>query len=695
MSGCTEKVKMMLVLDESVRYVKGVGEAKAKSLEKLGITSLRSLVTYFPRSYEDRTAFKRIGELEPGEDVCVKAMVAARPVLSFVRKGMELVRLRAVDETGTLSITYFNQKYVRDQLVAGRTYVFYGRIGGTRSRPEMTNPVFEPDTGKLSVTGRIMPLYRLTAGVSQGLMAKVMAAGLKLCADALPDALPEEVRTEYELAQARFAYENIHFPDSAVHLEIARRRLVFEELYVLTCALARLRGSRRKEKSAPVAADALSGFTQTLPFALTGAQKRALSECAGDMSGRTPMSRLVQGDVGSGKTVVAAGCCWLCAKAGKQAAVMAPTEILARQHYATFSKLLEPLGVRVGLLTGGQTAAARRETLKRTEAGEVDVLVGTHALLSEGVTFRNLALAVVDEQHRFGVQQRSRLTEKGESPHVLVMSATPIPRTLALMIYGDLDVSVIDELPPGRKPVKTFAVNETMHERVYAFIRRQVEQGRQAYIVCPAVGDETLADDGRKAAVRYAQTLQEQKFPDLRVALVHGRMKPKEKESVMAAFAAGDIQILVATTVIEVGVDVPNASVMVVENADRFGLSQLHQLRGRVGRGSHESFCILFEGAGGETAKQRLEALCRTNDGFEIAEEDLKLRGPGDFFGDRQHGLPELKIADFAENMDILYVAQAAAQKTLAADPQLTAPEHRPLACAVEEMLTVSGGTMN
>ena len=686
----------MAELHTDVRYIKGVGEVKAKALAKLGVTDLASLVTDFPRAYEDRTVFKTIRALVPGESVCVRAMVAARPTLHFIRKGMEIVHVRLVDESGSIQATYFNQKYVRDQLQPGESYVFYGRVGGTVLKPELTNPIFEPERETLRVTGRIMPLYRLTAGVSQGLMHRVMAAGLEACGDVLPDALPEPVRCAHKLAQARYAYANIHFPADEKALSVARRRLIFEELFVLTCALARLRGGRRREKSVPVDAARLDAFLRALPFTLTGAQLRALTACAGDMAAAEPMSRLVQGDVGCGKTVVAAGCCWLCAQGGKQAAVLAPTELLARQHYDTFSSLLAPLGVRVGLLTGGLPAARRRAVRRQAAAGELDVLVGTHALLTEETAFSALALAVADEQHRFGVEQRTRLTEKGLRPHLLVMSATPIPRTLALMIYGELDVSVIDELPPGRRPVETFAVGEQLRARVYAFIRKQVEQGRQAYIVCPAVGDETAeTDDGMKKAVQYAQDLRDQVFSDLSVALVHGKMKPKEKEKAMAAFAGGQAQILVATTVIEVGVDVPNAAVMVVENADRFGLSQLHQLRGRVGRGSHQSYCILFEGAGGETARQRLAALCKTNDGFKIAEEDLKLRGPGDFFGARQHGLPELKIADFAENMDVLHAARQAAQETLAADPLLQRPENRALDAAVERMLQANGGTLN
>jgi len=684
----------MADLDTNIQYITGVGPARAKLFLKLGVQTLRDLVSYFPRAYEDRSVYKRIHDLTPGETVCVRATVASAPVLSHIRRGLDIVRTRVVDEAGSMPVAFFNQPYVRSALIPGKSYVFYGKVGGTLIAPEMTNPVFEPE-GADAITGRIMPVYPLTAGLSQNVLVKCVSQGLKLCGDTLPDMLPESVRRACALAQARFAYENIHFPADYGDLAVARKRLVFEELFVLSCAMASLRSSIDRKSGERFPEKDAEDFFRLLPFSPTDAQRRAVSEAFSDMRSGRPMSRLVQGDVGSGKTVVAAACCWYAAVSGKQAAFMAPTEILARQHYKTLSALLEPAGVRVTLLIGGMAAKARREALAELSDGRCGVAVGTHALLSEGVEFQSLALVVADEQHRFGVRQRAALSEKGVSPHTLVMSATPIPRTLALIIYGDLDVSVIDELPPGRSPVRTYAVGEGMRPRINAFIRRLVGEGRQVYIVCPAIEAPDGSDDGLKAAREYAERLKTAVFPDLSVALVHGRMKAKEKEAAMAAFISGEASILVSTTVIEVGVDVPNAALMVVENADRFGLSQLHQLRGRVGRGEHQSYCVLFEGAGGETAIERLKVLCSTNDGFKIAEEDLRLRGPGDFFGKRQHGLPQLRVADIAADMDTLKDAREAAGRVMAEDPELKKPENAALSAAVRRLLEENMDTLN
>ncbi len=678
-----------------VRYIKGVGEARAKQLDKLGIRTLRDLICYFPRAYEDRTVIKTVSELEPGETVCVRAVAAFPPRLSHIRRGLDIVKLRAVDEAASMDVTFFNQSYIRDSIRQGETYIFYGKVGGTRLRPEMTNPIFEPENGARSSTGRIVPIYRLSAGISQKLLSKAIRSGLELCGDELPDTLPPTVREEYGLAQARYAYENIHFPEDVPALELSRRRLIFEELFVLAASMQKLRAKRGSEKHHPIRKNDIRPFIEALPFRLTGAQERAIEEVTADMSGEIRMNRLVQGDVGSGKTVVAAAACWYAWRSGGQSAFMAPTEILAEQHYRSLSALLEPFGIRVALLTGGMPAKRRREVGDAIALGSADVVIGTHALISEAVHFRDLALVVTDEQHRFGVDQRAALSDKGESPHVLVMSATPIPRTLALIIYGDLDVSVIDELPPGRQQVDTFAVGETMRERIYAFMRRLVGEGRQVYVVCPSVEPGEEAEDGMHSAVEYEKELREKVFPDLRIGLVHGRMKPKEKDRVMLSFAAGEIDILVATTVIEVGVDVPNAALMVVENADRFGLSQLHQLRGRVGRGQHKSYCVLFEGSGGEVSSQRLKIMCETNDGFRIAEEDLTMRGPGDFFGSRQHGLPEMHIADLTSDISVLYDAQKAAAKVLSGDPELKKAENQRLRNRITELFTLNESTMN
>ena len=558
----------------------------------------------------------------------------------------------------------------------------------------MTNPIVEVE-GRQLLTGRIIPIYPLTAGVSQGLLYKAEAQGLEACRHLLSDCLPDAVRQAHSLCHSGFAYENIHFPASPEALELARRRLVFEELFLLSCGLQMLR-SRRRDVAGPAcrAAD-MEKFYKTLPFSLTNAQRKAIGEAVADMTSGRPMNRLCQGDVGSGKTMVAAACVWFAAQSGWQSALMAPTEILARQHYENLSPLFEKFGLRCALLTGSTKAKERRETLAALAAGEIDLCIGTHALLTEDVSYARLGLVITDEQHRFGVDQRSALSRKGSSPHLLVLSATPIPRTLALIIYGDLDVSVIDELPPGRQPVDTFVVGEKYRLRLNAFIRKQVAEGHQVFVICPLVGEEDDLPDERKAVTAYARQLREKTFPDLRVSLLHGRMKAGEKEKVMAAFAAGESDILVSTTVVEVGVDVPNATLMVVENADRFGLSQLHQLRGRVGRGKAQSYCVLLSDTQNPDTRRRLKALAATNDGFRIAEEDLKLRGPGDFFGSRQHGLPTLKAADLSCDMPLLAEARDAAQTLMAADPRLTAPEHAVLRRRIQALFDLNEGTLN
>lgn len=682
-------------LDTKVQYIKGVGEQRAKAFEKLGVTTLRDLVMNYPRAYEDRRECRSISELQFGQMCCVSATVAAPARLSRIRKGLDITKAVVVDDAGRMTVTFFNQSYVGRNLIPGESYIFYGRVAGKLGAPEMVNPVFERESSPPGVTRRIVPIYRMTAGLSQGRIAAAVRAGLDACGDLLPEQLPRAVREKYKLAQTRFAYENIHFPRNLESLELARRRLIFQELFVLSCTLSFMRSRQMEKDGRVITPPDMGRFYAALPFTLTGAQSRAIDEILSDMSSGRPMSRLVQGDVGSGKTMVAAAAAYAVAMNGRQAAFMAPTEILAEQHYKSLGELLAPLGIRVGLLTAGMGAKARRETQEQLRSGEVGLVIGTHALISQSVEFSDLALIIADEQHRFGVQQRAALTDKGDTPHVLVMSATPIPRTLALIVYGDLDVSVINELPPGRQKVDTFLVGESMRQRIYNFIRRLVGEGRQVFIVCPAVEETEEQPDGLKSVKEYARELQEKIFPDLRVALVHGKLRAKEKNEVMGSFAAGDIDILVATTVIEVGVDVPNAALMVVENADRFGLSQLHQLRGRVGRGQHKSYCVLFEGAGGDTATQRLRALCRTNDGFKLAEADLAIRGPGDFFGSRQSGLPDMQIASFISDMEMLKTAQTAATELLAADPELSLPENAVLRESVDRLLEKNKGTMN
>ncbi len=657
-------------LNTDVRYIKGVGEQRAKALAKLNIRTLWDLISYFPRAYEDRREMKKIAQLQPDETACVRAMVAAPPTLRRVRRGMELVKLRAVDETGTLDVTFFNQPYRKDGLTAGETYVFFGKAEGNLLRRAMVNPVVEQE-GRGEITGRIVPVYPLTAGVSQTLLMRAVEQGLTACRDLLTDPIPDSIRQAYQLCQMGYAYHQVHFPASDEELAIARRRLVFEELFLLTLGLRKLRRRREGQTCAPFSDTDLEDFYRALPFSLTQAQRRTIGEITADLRSGRPMNRLVQGDVGSGKTMVAAAAMVCAARSGRQAALMAPTELLAEQHARGLAPLLEKLGVTSALLTGGMAAKARRAVLEGLADGQIQIAIGTHALISGDVAYHDLGLVITDEQHRFGVAQRSALSAKGDSPHLLVMSATPIPRTLALMLYGDLDVSVIDQLPPGRQGIDTFVVPGSYHQRIYAFLRKEIAAGRQAYIICSMVEAAEDGPDERKAVTEYASALQTQVFPDLRVAFVHGRMKPKEKDAVMTAFARGETDILVSTTVVEVGVDVPNATVMVVEDADRFGLSQLHQLRGRVGRGRHKSYCILISDNQSPDTRERLQVMRRTGDGFVIAQEDLRLRGPGDFFGQRQHGLPALKAADLTCDMELLRQAQQAAEELLDRDPEL------------------------
>ena len=680
-------------LSTNVRYIKGVGEQRAKALARLGVRTLGDLLNYFPRAYEDRTAVRPIAELALDETACVRAMVAAEPRLTRVRRGLDLVKLRIVDESGSADVTFFNQSYVRDQLVPGESYVFYGKAGGNLLRKTFTNPVFEREDRAGTVTGRILPLYRLTHGISNKLVVSAMECALNACGDMLPELLPAEITERYSLPKVGFAYRNVHFPPDWETLALARRRLTFEEFFVLSCATQRLRAQRESVPGERIPTPDVKEFYAALPFSPTRAQRRAADEALRDMASGKRMSRLLQGDVGSGKTLVAAALLWAAQRAGYQSAFMAPTEILAQQHVKTLQGFLAPFGIRVCLLTGSMKAKEKSAVKAALEEGVCDVAVGTHALLTEDVRFHNLGLAVTDEQHRFGVEQRDALGEKGAQPHILVMSATPIPRTLALMIYGDLDVSILNELPPGRQKIDTFAVPSSYHERIYAFLRKLVAEGRQAYIVCPMVSENDELPDERKAVTAYAETLQKEVFPDLRIAPIHGKMKPKEKDAVMRAFAAHEIDVLVSTTVIEVGVDVPNAALMLIENAECFGLSQLHQLRGRVGRGRHKSYCVLVSDNKGEENKQRLKVMSSTSDGFAIAEEDLKLRGPGDFFGSRQHGLPSLRVADLSCDLSLLHETQSAAEQLLAADPALK--NHPLLKARVELLFELNADAMN
>lgn len=682
----------MARLGDPVTILKGVGEAKAKLFANLNIFTLGDLICHFPRGYEDRTKLVTISELSPDVPACFRATVMNNPRTAHIRKGLDMTKVQLADTTGRLNVTFFNNRFAAGQLEYGREYIFYGAVSGDFVGYNMTNPVFEnPDSPGLT-TRRVLPVYPLTAGLTNAAVGKAVLQALAVC-DPPAEILPEAVRAEYGILPAEEAYHAIHQPRDMEQAAQAKKRLIFEEFFVFSAGLSLMRSSRAEKKCAPYTNFNMKPFYGSLPFSLTGAQSRAVEEILSDFRSGKPMNRLVQGDVGSGKTMVAAAAAYCAAGNGAQTALMAPTEILAEQHYASLSKLFAPLGITVDLLTGSMTVRQKREARERLASGETQVVVGTHALLTDATRFLRLGLVIADEQHRFGVAQRSKLSEKGEDPHLLVMSATPIPRTLALLMYGDLDVSILDELPPGRQTVETFLVGESYRARINAFIRKQVAEGHQCFVVCPAV--EENQELGVKAASAWAETLQQTVFPDLRIALLHGQMKGAEKEAAMAAFARGEADVMVATTVIEVGVDVPNATLMVIEDADRFGLSQLHQLRGRVGRGKAKSYCILTSHNRNPETLQRLKALCKTNDGFRIAEEDLKLRGPGDFFGSRQSGLPAFRVGDLSCDLATLKQAQTASAQWIDAHGTEDTPEARALRERIGELFARAEGTMN
>lgn len=682
----------MAKLSDPVTMLKGVGEVRAKQLAQLNIFTLRDLICHFPRGYEDRTKLVPIEKLEPDVPACFRAMVMNTPRTSHIRKGLDLTKVQVADSTGRLNVTFFNSRFAAQQLEYGREYIFYGAVSGDFIGYSMTNPVFEAPESQPVTTRRILPIYPLTAGLTNAALLRLVQQALAVC-DPPEEILPAEVREKYGILPAERAYFAIHEPNSMAEAELAKKRMIFEEFFVFSAGLALMRAARKEKKTEPYTDFDMASFYDSLPFTLTGAQSRAVGEILADFRRGIPMNRLVQGDVGSGKTMVAAAAAYCAARNGAQTALMAPTEILAEQHFASLSALFVPLGVSVALLTGSMTGKQKKDVRERIAAGEVQVVIGTHALLSESTRFEHLGLVITDEQHRFGVGQRSRLSAKGEDPHLLVMSATPIPRTLALILYGDLDVSILDELPPGREPVDTFLVGESYRPRINAFIRKQVAGGHQCFVVCPAV--EENEELGIKAASVWAETLQQTVFPDLRIALLHGQMKGAEKEAAMASFARGEADVMVATTVIEVGVDVPNATLMVIEDADRFGLSQLHQLRGRVGRGKAKSYCILTTHNRNPETLQRLKALCKTTDGFKIAEEDLRLRGPGDFFGSRQSGLPAFRVADLGCDLAAMKGAQQASADWIDTYGASDTPEAKALRQRIGDLFTRSEGTMN
>ena len=677
---------------DPITILRGVGPARAELFHNLNIYTLEDLICHYPRGYEDRTRLVPICQLEVDRPACFQAVVMNTPRTAHIRKGLDLTRVQVADTTGRLNLTFFNSRYAEQNLHYGETYIFYGTVTGDYGGYGMTNPVFESPSSQGVATRRILPIYPLTAGLNNAAIVRCVQQALAIC-DPPGEILPESIRQRYDILPAELAYTAIHQPKSMQEAEQARRRLIFEEFFVFSAGLSLLRASRARKKSLPYENTDLTAFYAALPFRLTGAQQRAIDEILRDMGRGTPMNRLVQGDVGSGKTMVAAAAAFCAARNGFQTAFMAPTEILAEQHYDTLRKLFSPMGISTALLTGSMTPKEKKQCREAIAAGDAQVVIGTHALLTDATAFNRLGLVIADEQHRFGVEQRSSLAAKGTDPHLLVMSATPIPRTLAIILYGDLDVSILDELPPGRQNVDTFLVGESYRTRINAFIRKQVQEGHQCFVVCPAV--EESEELGIKSAQVWAETLQKTVFPDLRVSLLHGQMKGSQKEQVMAAFARQEADVLVATTVIEVGVDIPNATLMVIEDADRFGLSQLHQLRGRVGRGRDKSYCILVSHNKNPETLQRLKALCATNDGFRIAQEDLRQRGPGDFFGSRQSGLPVFRVADMNVDLDTLRQAQAASAQWIDQWGDSDLPEARALRARISQLFQRSQGTLN
>ena len=675
-----------LAPDTPVRYLKGVGPKTAERFEKLGILTLSDLLCHYPRRYLDFSKPYSIAEAPSDTECVVKAEVFAKPGGRILPGGRRMERITAGDDVASLEITWFNNPYATQKLQLGQEYYFQGIVTGGMLRRQMVNPQVRTDAQVAS--SPFEAVYPQTEGLTSSAIAKCVRQLLPHV-ELLPDPLPPGMLKKYRLLPKADAVRAIHCPASEEEAFAARRRLIYEELLVLQLGIGRMKNHGAASTGAPMQKADASPFWDALPFSPTGAQRRAVEEILTDMAGETSMNRLLQGDVGSGKTLVAAAAIWACIRAGYQAALLAPTEILASQHAENLNRLLAPFGMRVALLTGGMKAAPRRTTLAAIRNDEADLIVGTHAILSEGVEFARLGLAVVDEQHRFGVRQRGLLAEKAANPHLLVMSATPIPRTLGLLMYGDLDISILDELPPGRKPVKTRCITGKKRADLYGFLDREIGAGRQVYIVCPAIED--AGGSGLNAVKSYYEDIAKALLPDRRVGLMHGRLKPKEKAEVMEDFKAGRLDALVSTTVIEVGVDVPNATVMVIENAERYGLSALHQLRGRVGRGAAESWCFLVSDNASESVQKRLRFLCSTSDGFAVAQYDLETRGPGDFFGSRQHGLPTLQVADLMNDTRTLHAAQSEAAALLAADPLLERPEHALLARQVEQMFDQAG----
>lgn len=668
----------MLDLYKDVQYVKGIGPKKADKLNKLGIFTLKDLLYYFPRQFEDRNNLKKIAQLEDGEKVTIKAVISSINTFS-PKEGMTLTKIDVKDETGSAKLVFFNKSYIKNTFRPGDSILVFGKVKKKFNNLELTSCELEYLTNSPKNTCRFMPVYQLTYGVTNKEIMSIIRTVLEDKELIIQEYMPQRIIEKYRLCSIDFAVRNIHSPSSKESLKIALYRIVFEELLILQLGLFVFKSGRNKEDGIKFETSKdLKKIISALPFKLTKAQNRALDEIIQDMNLEKIMNRLVQGDVGSGKTVVALLALANCVLNGYQGALMAPTEILAGQHYISLTESLKDFGINVGLLIGSLTKKQKDTVLKQIKNNEIDILIGTHALIEDKVEFNNIGLVITDEQHRFGVMQRSKLSLKGANPDILVMTATPIPRTLALILYGDLDISIIDELPPGRQPIETIAIEKSKRDRAYNnLVRREVESGRQVYIVCPLVEESEAIE--AKSAVELVEELRAEYFHDLRLGLLHGKMKSSEKDEVMRLFKDKEIDILVSTTVIEVGVNVPNATLMIIENAERFGLAQLHQLRGRVGRGSHKSYCVLIYDSKTDVCRQRMAIMEETNDGFKISEKDLEIRGPGEFFGTRQHGLPELKVANLFKHIKILKLAQQEARYILGEDNNLQLKENMAL----------------
>lgn len=674
---------MFGVINESIQYVKGIGPKKAEKLNKLGIYTIKDLLYYFPRQFEDRSVIKKIAQLEDEEKVTVKALITN--IESYTpKKGMTITRIDVKDDTGFAKLTFFNREYIKNTFRVGDSILAFGKVKKNGRFVELNSCELEYLSTSPKNIGKLVPVYPLSYDITNKDIMNTVRMVFENKDIKIPEYMPEYLLKKYRLCGIDYAIKNIHFPKDKESLKVALYRLIFEELLVLQLGLFMYKGGNSNEKGILFKRDQrLDEVLESLPFSLTRAQNRALNEIIDDMCSEKVMNRLVQGDVGSGKTVVALLALAECVFNGYQGALMAPTEILAQQHYESFTETFEDIGINVELLTGSVTKKQKEGILHRARDGEIDILIGTHALIEDNVEFKNIGLVITDEQHRFGVRQRGKLSSKGTSPDILVMTATPIPRTLALILYGDLDISIIDELPPGRQPIETIAVEKKKRDKVYnSLVRREVDKGRQVYIVCPLVEESESLDI--TSATETAEEIKRDFFPDLRVGLLHGKMKPSEKDAIMTAFKNHELDILVSTTVIEVGVNVPNSTLMIIENAERFGLAQLHQLRGRVGRGKHQSYCVLIYGSNSEVCRKRMGIMEETNDGFKISEKDLEIRGPGEFFGTMQHGVPELKVANLFKHMKILKTVQQEARIIIGEDPTLDFKEYRGLKREIE-----------